>query len=81
MTWSDDSVVREATAALPAAEPGAPAGDAADAADPVIARIRRNLEAVNEIAARPLAEHADVYAALHTQLQGELAEIDGAAPA
>lgn len=48
-----------------------------DIADPVISRIRSSVRALDEVSDIPLAEHPDVYAALHTQLQSELAEIDG----
>jgi hypothetical protein len=48
-------------------------------ADPVMNRIRASVHALDGIADRPLAEHADLYERVHAQLQGELAEIDGGA--
>jgi len=35
------------------------------------------LQALAGLEQRPLAEHADVYQQLHSELQGALAEIDG----
>lgn len=72
MTWSDGPNDDADERHVPMGEPSLD-----DAADPVIARIRQSVRAIEDISDRPLAEHADVYAAVHTQLQGELAEIDG----
>lgn len=72
MTWSDHGIDDDDTRHVPVGEPSSD-----DTADPVVARIRHSVRAIEDIADRPLAEHADVYAAVHTQLQGELAEIDG----
>jgi hypothetical protein len=41
-------------------------------------RVDAGLGALDGLAARPLAEHAPVYEALHEELQAVLAEIDGA---
>lgn len=88
MTWSDDGPTWGDSDA-PGEESTTPTGSTfgaepsdEDTSDPVIARIRQSVHALDGLSDRPLAEHADVYAAVHTQLQNELAEIDGgSAPA
>jgi hypothetical protein len=72
VTWSDHPIADAGAQPVPAGEPSLD-----DSADPVVARIRHTVRAIEDIADRPLAEHADAYAAVHNQLQGELAEIDG----
>jgi len=41
------------------------------------ARIAEHLASLDALGSLPLAEHAEVYQRLHTQLQAALAEIDG----
>jgi hypothetical protein len=68
------------------AAPVAPSADTAAEAAPVTAgdldpgptqRISAHLGALSSLDSRPLAEHADVYQRVHTELQSALAEIDG----
>lgn len=44
----------------------------------VVARVTGQLSALDSLADRPLAEHADVYQQLHAGLQAALGEVDGA---
>jgi hypothetical protein len=41
------------------------------------ARIAEQVAALDTVGDLPLAEHAEMYQRLHTELQGALAEIDG----
>ncbi len=45
--------------------------------EPAPTRIASSLAALDRIAERPLAEHADVFSRVHAELQDALAEIDG----
>lgn len=47
-------------------------------ADAASAALPNRLAALDELDSRSLAEHADVYQALHADLQAALAEIDSA---
>jgi hypothetical protein len=47
--------------------------------DPALDRVAASVAALDALADLPLSEQADVYQRVHTQLQGELAEIDGGA--
>jgi hypothetical protein len=44
----------------------------------VVARVADQLTALDSLADRPLAEHADVYQQLHAGLQAALGEVDSA---
>jgi hypothetical protein len=56
-----------------------PAADAASAEEaPSRAGWRQRLAELDELAARPLREHAELYQGLHAELQAALADIDGA---
>lgn len=59
----------------------APAGSAVSepaAADTAEFRLRAALAELDQLAVRPLAEHAPVYETLHDDLQAVLGEIDSA---
>jgi hypothetical protein len=47
--------------------------------DPALERVAASVAALDALADLPLSEQADLYQRVHTQLQGELAEIDGGA--
>jgi hypothetical protein len=64
VSWSDEIPVPEA----PQSATGPEATAAASVAD---------LGALDSLDSRPLAEHADVYQQIHSELQSALAEIDG----
>lgn len=55
-----------------------PAADAASAEAQSSAGWRQRLAELDELAARPLAEHAEIYQGLHAELQAALTDIDGA---
>jgi hypothetical protein len=45
--------------------------------EPVTTRIAEQLAELDQLAGLPLAEHAELYQHLHTELQDALADIDG----
>jgi hypothetical protein len=51
--------------------------DQPTAAQSVAARIKQQLQTLDNVQELELAEHADRYAAVHSQLQSALTEIDG----
>lgn len=59
--------------------PAAPAPAAPEQVPPPVlpARLAERVAALDTVGDLPLAEHAEAYQRLHTELQAELAEIDG----
>lgn len=53
-------------------------GAAAEQAAPITTRVADAVRSLDDVAERPLAEHADLYQRVHAELQSALAEIDGA---
>lgn len=54
------------------------AADAASAAAPSNEGWQQRLAALDDVDARPLAEHVEIYQGLHAELQAALTDIDGA---
>jgi hypothetical protein len=52
-------------------------GPRAAPGQPAAARIAERVAALDAVGDLPLAEHAEAYQRLHTELQAALAEIDG----
>lgn len=59
--------------------PGTPATvePAATSGDPVLTAVSAAVQRIEDLAARPLAEHAEGYQEISAQLQDALAQIDG----
>ena len=58
--------------------PGPGADDVSAEMAPSSAGWQQRLAVLNDLDARPLDEHADIYQGLHTELQAALTDIDGA---
>ena len=78
MTAGEGSVAERAAGAAGASgDDAAPSGDTAEHA-PGEPSAQARIEALNELATRPLAEHPADYERLHADLRAALAEIDDA---
>ena len=72
----EQSVPGTPATAEPAATSGGPV-PAASSGDPVLAAVSAAVQRIEDLAARPLAEHAAGYQEISAQLQDALAQIDG----
>ncbi|MDP9092540.1 MAG: hypothetical protein M3N95_06235 [Actinomycetota bacterium] len=74
------SLSSEGSGAGPADRASSPeASSESHTREPALDRVAASVAALDALADRPLSEQADLYQRVHTELQAELAEIDGTA--
>lgn len=66
--------------AAPSAAPPPDGGDAPAGRSELDGRLTAALAPLDTLSGRAVAEHPDVYEAVHAELLGELSRVDGAAP-